>query len=54
LLHKDTFFKGKKLIDFTQILLVDLLISVSFLGNIYIRKSDSLSSADGVGGFRKY
>jgi len=30
-------------------MLEDLLISVSFLGNFFISKYDSLGSADGVG-----
>jgi hypothetical protein len=42
--------KVKILNDSTEIMLEDLLITVSFLGNIFIRKCDSFWSTDGVGG----
>jgi len=44
----------KILNDSTEIMLADLLISVSFLGNLFIRKYDSLANAAGVGKSEKY
>jgi len=41
--------KVKILNDFTGIMLEDLLIFVSFLDKVFIRKDDNLGSTDGVG-----
>jgi len=57
LLHfykKYLYCEVKILNDSTEIMLADLLISVSFLGNLFIRKYDSLANAAGVGKSEKY